>query len=97
VRGSLREILPRAEEGLSYGVPAFRVDGRPVAGFSAAAEHLSYLPHSGSITGEMADDLAGYTTSKGAFRFPIGEPPPKALLAKLVAARLAELAPTDRS
>jgi uncharacterized protein YdhG (YjbR/CyaY superfamily) len=97
VRRTIRELLPEAEEGLSYGVPVFRVDGRPVAGFSAAAKHLSYLPHSGTITSELADDLVGYATSKGALRFPIGEPPPKVLLAKLVSARLAELAPTEPS
>lgn len=92
LRRTIREILPEAEEGLSYGVPVFRVDGRPVAGFSAAAKHLSYVPHSGTITTRHAADLAGYSTSKGAFKFKIGEPPPKELVATLIAARLAELA-----
>lgn len=95
VRRVLRELLPEGEEGLSYGVPVMRVGGRPVAGFSAAAKHLTYLPHSGTITSELAEDLVGYATSKGAFKFAVGEAPPKELIAKLVAARLAELAPAE--
>lgn len=49
LRTTLRSILPAAEEGLSYGVPAFKVSGRPVAGFAYFKRHCSYFPHSGSV------------------------------------------------
>ena len=49
---------------ISYRVPAFRVDGKVVAGFAAFKDHLSYLPFSGSVLGKLADDLDGYTMTK---------------------------------
>jgi uncharacterized protein YdhG (YjbR/CyaY superfamily) len=91
VRERLRAQLPQAEEVISYGVPAFAVNGTAVAGYSAAKKHCSYLPMSGSVLSEMADDLAGYQWSKGALRFPVDEPLPEDLIAALVKARLAQL------
>ncbi len=95
LRDLLVELLPDAEQGLSYAAPAFRVGGTPVAGFSAAARHVSYLPHSGTaLTALAASDpaaLEGVGWSKGAVRLPADAPPPRALIAALVAARLAEL------
>lgn len=91
VRDSIVEVLPDAEPALSYGVPAFKVRGKAVAGFSAAKGHLSYLPHSGSVLETMGDEVAGYQTSKGALRFALDTPLPKPLVKLLVDARLAEL------
>lgn len=91
LRATILELIPEAEQGLSYGVPAFRIDGKVIAGFSAAKAHLSYLPHSGSILSEIEPEaLGGLLATKGALKFPIDEPPPDALVAKLIAARLVE-------
>lgn len=96
LRDLLVEVLPDAEQGMSYAAPAFRVAGRPVAGFSAAARHVSYLPHSGTVLTALAErdpgTLAGVAWSKGAVRLPPDAPPPRALIEALVAARLEELA-----
>jgi uncharacterized protein YdhG (YjbR/CyaY superfamily) len=91
LRESIAAVLPDAEQGLVYGVPAFKVGGKAVAGFSASKDHLSYLPHSGSVLAELGDDLAGYGWSKGALRFAVDSPLPDDLVQKLIAARLAEL------
>jgi uncharacterized protein YdhG (YjbR/CyaY superfamily) len=91
LRAVLRGLLPDAEEGIAYGAPAYRVDGKVIAGFSASAKHLSYLPHSGDVLAGLGDPVAGYPTSKGALRFPLEEPLPAALVEQLVAARRAEL------
>ncbi len=61
-----------------------------IAGFSASAKHLSYLPHSGDVLAGLGDAVAGHPTSKGARRFPLDEPLPEALVAHLVDARRAE-------
>ena len=90
LRRSILEIVPHAEQVISYRVPAFRVDGKIVAGFAAFKDHLSYLPFSGSVLGQLADELDGYTMTKSSLHFPVDRPLPKVLVRKLIAARLAD-------
>jgi uncharacterized protein YdhG (YjbR/CyaY superfamily) len=91
LRRTILEIVPDAEQGLSYRVPAFRVSGKTIAGFAAFENHLSYLPFSGSVLGPLADALEAYTMTKSSLHFPIDQPLPKPLVQNLVAARLTEL------
>ncbi len=91
LRATLRRVLPDATEGLSYGVPAFLVGGKAVAGYAWFAKHCSYFPHSGSVLSTIEADLGEYSWAKGTLRFPIDEPLPESLVEALVAARLAEL------
>jgi uncharacterized protein YdhG (YjbR/CyaY superfamily) len=88
LRRTILEIVPDAEQVISYKVPAFRAQGRIVAGFAAFKDHLSYLPFSGSVLPELESDLEGYTMTKSALHFPVDRPLPKALVEKLIAARL---------
>ena len=87
LRQVILEIIPEAQQGISYGVPAFRLEGKVVAGFAAFKNHLSYLPHSGSVFPELRDETAKYKTSSGALQFPVDRPLPKALVRKLIAVR----------
>ena len=79
------EIVPEAEQVISYGVPAFRVEGKVVAGFAAFKDHLSYLPFSGSVLDQLADELPGYTMTKSALHFPVDRTLPTSLVQKLIA------------
>lgn len=88
LRLTILEVVPEAEQVLSYRVPAFRVDGKTVAGFAAFRDHLSYLPFSGSVLPELASELEGYTMTKSALHFPVDRPLPKALVKRLIAVRL---------
>jgi uncharacterized protein YdhG (YjbR/CyaY superfamily) len=90
LRRTILEIVPDAEEVISYRVPAFRVDGRIVAGFAAFKDHLSYLPFSGSVLPQLASELEGYTMTKSALHFPVDRPLPRTLVRKLIAARRSE-------
>ncbi len=90
LRRTILEIVPDAEQVISYKVPAFRVEGRIVAGFAAFKNHLSYLPFSGSVLPKLADELEGYTMTKSALHFPVDRPLPKTLVGKLIAARRSE-------
>ena len=74
LRRTILDVVPDAEQGISYGMPAFRSQGRTVAGFAAFKDHLSYLPHSGAVLTQLADDLAGYTMTKGSLHFPVDRP-----------------------
>jgi uncharacterized protein YdhG (YjbR/CyaY superfamily) len=91
LRADLRELLPDAEESISYGLPAFKVHGKTVAGFAAFKNHLSYLPHSGSVLPALGEDLVGYDHTRGSLHFPVDKPLSPALVRKLVATRRAEL------
>jgi uncharacterized protein YdhG (YjbR/CyaY superfamily) len=91
LRESILEILPEAEQCISYGVPAFKVNGKAVAGFAGFKRHLSYVPHSGSVLATLQDDTAAYETSKGSLKFTVDKPLPKRLVKKLVSARMREL------
>jgi uncharacterized protein YdhG (YjbR/CyaY superfamily) len=88
LRQVLRTLLPDAEEIISYGAPAFRVQGKTVAGFAAFKNHLSYLPHSGSVFPELAEELTGYRYSSGALQFAVDAPLPDELVEHLVSVRL---------
>jgi uncharacterized protein YdhG (YjbR/CyaY superfamily) len=91
LRLTIREVVPDAEECMSYGMPAFKVGGRTVAGFAAFAHHLSFLPHSGSVLSAIDDDLAGYQTTKGSLHFSVDKPLPLNLVKKLITTRMREL------
>jgi uncharacterized protein YdhG (YjbR/CyaY superfamily) len=96
LRRTILEIVPEAEQVISYRVPAFRANGKTIAGFAAFKDHLSYLPFSGSVLPQLADELAGYTTTKSSLHFAIDRPLPKALVEKLIAVRVAEAARRER-
>jgi uncharacterized protein YdhG (YjbR/CyaY superfamily) len=89
VRRTILEIVPEADQVISYGVPAFRVGGKTFAGIAAFKKHLSYVPFSGSVLGQLAGDLEGYAMTKSSLHFPVDRPLPKALVEKLIAIRLA--------
>jgi uncharacterized protein YdhG (YjbR/CyaY superfamily) len=91
LRQDILEVVPNAEECISYGMPAFRVEGKVVAGFAAFKNHLSYIPHSGSVLPALAADIAGYEGTKGSLHFPVDRALSKSLVTKLVTTRLCEL------
>ena len=91
LRETIREILPDAEEVISYGMPGFRLNGKMIAGFAAFKNHLAYLPHSGSVIGELTEDLAGYKSTEGSLHFPIDKPLSKTLVKKLINVRLRQI------
>jgi uncharacterized protein YdhG (YjbR/CyaY superfamily) len=94
LRRDILSVVPQAEQCISYTLPAFRVDGKVIAGFAAFTRHLSYLPHSGSVFPELADELVSYRKSTGALQFPVDQPLPASLVAKLVTVRLRQAFPS---
>ena len=90
VRRAVHTAAPGAEECLSYGMPAFRLNGTLIAGFRAAADHCSFHPMSGETVATLEADLAGYETSRGTIRFSSRHGLPATLVRKLVKARIAE-------
>jgi len=89
LRKAIRAAIPKAEECISYGVPAFRLEGRFLVAFGAGANHCSFYPGAFPIAAHK-HALKGYDTSRGTIRFPAEKPLPAALVRKLVNSRIAE-------
>ena len=90
LRQDILTVVPEAEQCISYAVPGFKVAGKTIAGFAAFKNHLSYLPHSGSVFPELRQEVAPYRTSTGALQFPIDQPLPRELVEKLITVRIAQ-------
>jgi uncharacterized protein YndB with AHSA1/START domain/uncharacterized protein YdhG (YjbR/CyaY superfamily) len=90
LRKTIMAAAPRAEECISYGLAAFRLDGRALVAFAAWAKHCAFYPMSGRTVAAHRADLAGYETSKGTIRFQPNKPLPAALVRKIVKARIAQ-------
>jgi uncharacterized protein YdhG (YjbR/CyaY superfamily) len=90
LRKTIRSIVPKVEECISYRIPAFRLDGTVVAGFCATVRGCSYFPFSGSTLGALAHDLQAYGQTKSSLHFHPGTPLPASLVRKLIKARIAE-------
>ena len=88
LREAIKAAAPKAEECISYQLPAFRFNGKFLVAYGAGANHCAFYP--GSVVQALKKELKGYDTSKGAIRFPANKPLPAALVRKLVKLRIAE-------
>jgi uncharacterized protein YdhG (YjbR/CyaY superfamily) len=90
LRRTLHAIIPRAEECISYRMPAIRTGGKVVVWFGAGRNHCAFYP--GGVVEAFSEELADYETSKGTVRFQPDHPLPVSLVRKLVKARMARIA-----
>jgi uncharacterized protein YdhG (YjbR/CyaY superfamily) len=88
LRRTIRSAAPKAEECITYGIPAFRLNGKFLVGLGAGANHCSFYP--GSALNLYKKELREYETSKGTIRFQASKPLPASLIRKLVKARIAK-------
>ena len=87
MRQAVHEILPQAEEVISYGMPGFRLKGKMICGLAAFKTHVAYMPHSGSVFAQLPAELKGYEWTPGSLHVPVDRPLPKSLVKKLIAVR----------
>jgi uncharacterized protein YdhG (YjbR/CyaY superfamily) len=90
LRETIHAVAPKAEECISYGIPAFRLNGRSLVFFGAWANHCSLYPGSSKTLKNFRRDLKGFRITKGTIRFSPDNPLPLALVKKLVKARMVE-------
>jgi uncharacterized protein YdhG (YjbR/CyaY superfamily) len=89
LRKTIKAAAPKAEECISYGIPGFRLSGKLLVSFGAAAKHCAFYPGAYPLKANK-DDLKKYDASKGTIRFPVDSPLPATLVRKLVKSRVAE-------
>lgn len=88
MRAAVRKAAPQAEESIGYGIPTFKLDGNLVH-FGAAKKHLGFYPGASGVAA-FAEELTGFTLSKGAIQFPWDTPVPWALITRIVKFRAKE-------
>lgn len=91
VRSAIRKALPKAEELISYKIPAYKLNGRMVIFFAGWKEHYSVYP-AGDELAELKEELARYERSRGTIRFPLAEKVPVKLIAKIAKLRAIQVA-----
>jgi uncharacterized protein YdhG (YjbR/CyaY superfamily) len=89
IRAAIQKAAPDAEESISYGMPAYKFNGRPLVYFAAFKNHVGFYA---TPTGHaaFAEDLARYKQGKGSVQFPIDKPMPLDLITRIVEFRVAE-------
>jgi len=88
IRALAREVVPSAEEAISYGMPTLKYQGKPFLGFDAHKNHIGIYPYSGHVIEKLKEELREFQFSKGAIRVPLDKPISKTTLRKVIALRL---------
>jgi len=96
VRSIIRNAVPDAEECISYQIPAYKLNGRVVVYFAGWKEHYSVYPFIGRAADALEADVAQYKRSKGTIRFPLSEPVPEKLIARIAKLRAADAGATAK-
>jgi uncharacterized protein YdhG (YjbR/CyaY superfamily) len=92
VRSAIRKALPRAEEGISYKIPVYRLNGERILFFAGWKQHYSLYPAGDRLVDKFKDELAPYEISRGTIRFPLSQPVPVKLIANIAKFRAKEAA-----
>jgi uncharacterized protein YdhG (YjbR/CyaY superfamily) len=93
VRTAIRRALPKADETISYQIPAYRLDGRTVIYFAGWKAHYSIYPATKRLAAAFKRELAPYeVNARGTIRFPLSEPIPVKLIEDLASFRATEVA-----
>lgn len=89
LRRQIKAAAPGAEVCISYGIPSFRLNGKLLVSFGAAAKHCAFYPGAEPIR-KHKNELKGYDLEKGTIRFQADDPLPSTLVRKLVKTRVAQ-------
>lgn len=86
---SIQELMPEAQEIISYAIPTFKLKGKNVVYYAAFKKHISLFPGASGVQA-FEEQLTGYITSKGTIQFPLQEPLPMELISEIVKFRISE-------
>jgi uncharacterized protein YdhG (YjbR/CyaY superfamily) len=95
VRAAIRRAVPEAVEGIGYGMPGYKLHGKPMLYFASFKEHYSLFAASGTFFAALEDKLRGYEVRKGTVHFPLAQPVPAKLISRVAKLRAAGIAATQ--
>lgn len=84
IRDVIQKFAPEAQENISYQMPGYKLDGKPLFYFAYFKNHIGLYALSGTFFDAYKKDLANYETAKGTIRFPLDKPLPLTLIKKLI-------------
>ena len=92
VRNAIRKAVPQANEGISYNIPTYKLQGEPVLYFAGWKQHFSLYPVSASLLAALRHDITPYVVNKSTMRFPLSQPAPVKLIGRIAKLRAKEIA-----
>jgi uncharacterized protein YdhG (YjbR/CyaY superfamily) len=92
VRAAIRKAVPEAVEGIGYGMPGYKLNGKPLLYFAGFQQHYSLFAASGSFFATLAAELESYERRKGTVHFPLDKPVPARLIGRIARLRAAGIA-----
>jgi uncharacterized protein YdhG (YjbR/CyaY superfamily) len=96
VRSAIKKAIPKAQESISYGIPTYKLQDRPVLYFAGWKRHFSLYPASAQLVAAFREELSAYEVEKGTIRFPLSPPVPAKLIAGIAKFRAKEVAVPSR-
>jgi uncharacterized protein YdhG (YjbR/CyaY superfamily) len=96
VRGVIRRAVPDAVEVIGYGIPGYKLQGKPLLYFAGFKEHYSLFAASGTFFATLQDDLQGYEIRKGTVHFPLTKPVPVKLISRIAKLRAAGILGSEK-
>ena|SRR5579871_3256452 len=96
VRDTIRRAVPDAVEGIGYGMPGYKLHGKPMLYFAGFKGHYSLFAASGSFFATLADELKGYELRKGTVHFSLDKPVPVKLISRIAKLRAAGIVPAEK-
>lgn len=97
VRKTIRKAVPDAVEGIGYGMPGYKLGGKPMLYFAGFKEHYSLFAASGSFFATLQDELRGYKLRKGTVQFPLDKPVPVQLISRIAKLRAEGIASSAKA
>lgn len=97
VRATIQKAVPEAVEGIGYGMPGYKLRGKPMLYFAGFKEHYSLFAASGTFFAALRDELRGYEMRKGTVQFPLDKPVPVQLISRIAKLRAEGIAGSAKS
>lgn len=96
VCGAIRRAVPEALEGIGYGMPGYKLKGKPLLYFAGFKQHYSLFAASATFFASLQEELKGYERRKGTVHFPLNKPVPVQLISRIAKLRAAGISATTK-
>lgn len=90
LRNKIKELAPDAVESMSYGMPGYKFNGKPLVYFAGWKDHIGFYPTPNGME-QFDKELTPYKTGKGTAQFPLDKPLPFDLISNIIKSRIGQI------